>query len=640
MLHSGTREDSGGVMLAGRTTPAFCAGFSRRRARSFDEDPIEVPNVERLWSQTPIEQHAVPVEGMPSAGDFFIHRASLAGCSSPTDLPFGRNFSKDCQPSPGERLRDPGPFRVAIPSLPLSQSSMSSSGAGGCDSARSCSSFLSLPTSRILSASHSTGHLELCNVGSGGDQNVRTAPRRARLRRSDSEASLSAWGAKQTKENLPRRGNNTAATIPDALARKDSVVGTTYAWFPASSMPHSAATNGGSAEPLCTPHVPSATPLSLPPAVLTRRGSANSIFTTYPGTPIVAQTPHTHILTNQRVLKHPPASVRLQRMLLERGGRDFPAPTVYHGHEVKRRRIGRASDCSRLHDEFRGFKKIGEGSFAEVLSVESRLDGQRWGPPVSSRLAPDVDMQSSDDFVLTVDGVKRRSSCGKHVLALISHSVDIFDCETSASASHITRYFGCWFEDDRLHIQTELCEESLTAEVERTGRLPSDKLTVVLRDIGSALKFLHVDMHIAHKDVKPDNVLRITTNGCGSKYKLCDFGLATSIHENSEASSDLGSGDARYLPREMLSCHADRPLGNDMTKVDIFSLGASALECGIGHGLPPNGDQWQSLRDGNLPFKEMDQLPSKLTELIKAMLSPAPEARPDAETILAKLKIP
>ncbi|KAF4674087.1 Mitosis inhibitor protein kinase wee1 [Perkinsus olseni] len=547
MLHSGTREDSGGVMLAGRTTPAFCAGFSRRRARSFDEDPIEVPNVERLWSQTPIEQHAVPVEGMPSAGDFFIHRASLAGCSSPTDLPFGRNFSKDYHPSPGERLRDPGAFRVAVPSLPLSQSSMSSSGAGGCDSARSCSSFLSLPTSRILSASHSTGHLELCNVGSGGDHDARTAPRRARLRRthsSDSETSLSAWGAKQTKENLPRRGNNTAATIPDALARKDSVVGTTYAWFPASSVPHSAATNGGSVEPLCTPHIPSATPLSLPPAVLTRRGSANSIFTTYPGTPIVAQTPHTHILTNQKVLKHPPASVRLQRMLLERGGRDFPAPTVYHGHEVKRRRIGRASDCSRLHDEFRGFKKIGEGSFAEVLSVESRLDGQRYA--IKRRFRP-YRGRSEKEIVL------REARVGLWEC----HSVDIFDCETSASASHITRYFGCWFEDDRLHIQTELCEESLTAEVERTGRLPSDKLTVVLRDIGSALKvppadkvldidrFLHVDMHIAHKDVKPDNVLRITTNGCGSKYKLCDFGLATSIHENSEASSDLGSGDAR-----------------------------------------------------------------------------------------------
>ncbi|EEQ97464.1 conserved hypothetical protein [Perkinsus marinus ATCC 50983] len=502
MLHNGSKEDSGGMMLTDRPTPGFCAGYSRRRARSFDEDPIEVPNVERLWSQTPIEEHAVAVEGMPSAGDFFIRRTALAGCPSPPEAPFRRDFSKDRQSSPGARLNDPGAtFRVAIPSIPLSQFGP-----------------------RWLRLRPELFQLSL--IANKSDALILPFYWTPRVMQgSDSDASMPAWAFKRSKANARRIYH---------------------------------------LQPLC-----------------------RCLLVFSPGEG-VAQTPHTHILTNQKVLKHPPASVRLQRMLLERGGREFPAPTVYSGHEVKRRRIGRASDYSRLHDEFRRFKRVGEGSFAEML-------------------------------------------------AMISHSADLFGPETSAMASHITRYFGCWFEDDQLHIQTELCEESLTAEIKRSGRLSYDKLTVVLRDISSALKFLHVDMHVAHKDVKPDNVLRITTSCYRSKYKLCDFGLATSIHENSEASSDLGSGDARYLPREMLSCHADRPLGNDMVKVDIFSLGASALECGIGHSLAPNGDQWQAIRDGNLPFEKMDQLPSKLTELIKAMLSPAPEARPDAESILAKL---
>ncbi|KAF4675024.1 Mitosis inhibitor protein kinase wee1 [Perkinsus chesapeaki] len=635
-----TREDASGAVLAGgymfciadskytsfrpRVTPGFYAGLSRRRAPSFDDDPIEIPNVERLWSQTPVDQHAAPAEGLPSAGEFFLHRAALAGCSSPPGFFPVRDFQAS---PPDERHYEGGSFRGALPRLPLSQSSVSSSGPGGCDSARSSSSFLSLPTNRVLSASHSVGNLELCDVGSERACNNKAIPRRARLRRthsSESDTSMPAWHGKHSKENLPHSANT--CPIPEALVRKDSVVGTTYAWFPA--CPMSAANSGGANEPLCTPHVPSAAPLSLPSGILTRRGSSNSVFATYPGTPIVAQTPHTHILTNQKVINHPPASVRLQRMLLDRGGgRDFAAPTVYHGHEVKRRKIGRATDYSRLHDEFRGFKKVGEGSFAEVLSVENRFDGQRYA--VKRRLRP---YRGNHEKELILREAR--------VLALISRSADIYGEESSVLASHITRYFGCWFEDGQLHIQTELCEESLSAEVTRLGRFCADKLTVVLQDISAALKFLHMDMNVAHKDVKPDNILRISMRGDRFKYKLCDFGLATSIHENSEACSDLGSGDARYLPREMLSCHADRPLGNDMTKVDIFSLGASALECGIGRTLPPNGDIWQSLRDGHLPFDEMDQLPSKLTELIKAMLNPTPEVRPDADTVLAQLNSP
>ena len=78
----------------------------------------------------------------------------------------------------------------------------------------------------------------------------------------------------------------------------------------------------------------------------------------------------------------------------------------------------------------------------------------------------------------------------------------------------------------------------------------------------------------------------------------------------------------------------------DLTKCDIFSLGASVYEVARGARLALNGAEWHSLRKGNLVFHpENPEVTSALLSpsfmaLIQSMLAPDPQRRPSARQLL------
>ena len=82
-------------------------------------------------------------------------------------------------------------------------------------------------------------------------------------------------------------------------------------------------------------------------------------------------------------------------------------------------------------------------------------------------------------------------------------------------------------------------------------------------------------------------------------YKLGDFGLVASVNSSDGLGDCLQEGDSRYMSAELLQ---DGP--KDLTKCDIFSLGATVYEICRGRPLPPNGEEWHVLRSGTLPALE------------------------------------
>ena len=91
-------------------------------------------------------------------------------------------------------------------------------------------------------------------------------------------------------------------------------------------------------------------------------------------------------------------------------------------------------------------------------------------------------------------------------------------------------------------------------------------------------------------DIKTDNILY----SFSKKFKLGDLGLA---RITTNLTGELPEGDARYLAREVLAqvSSGDIP---DLTKADIFSLGATVYEILRGRILPGNGPEWHEIRDG------------------------------------------
>jgi len=97
----------------------------------------------------------------------------------------------------------------------------------------------------------------------------------------------------------------------------------------------------------------------------------------------------------------------------------------------------------------------------------------------------------------------------------------------------------------------------------------------LLSDILNALKILH-SSQIVHLDIKPENILYSFTK----KYKLADLGLSRLTYR--VAGEDIVEGDSRYMAPELLQ-ELDE-FGNmpDLTKADIYSLGATIYELMIG----------------------------------------------------------
>ena len=287
-------------------------------------------------------------------------------------------------------------------------------------------------------------------------------------------------------------------------------------------------------------------------------------------------------------------------------GRPLEAMCVDPFERKKRRVTGTGAETSRFRTDFSDVAHIGKGSFSDVFRVKSRVDGQLYA---IKRLKK----QASSDS----ERVRCEREARMH--ALVTHSSD----KDPSLAFHIIRYHTAWFEEGRLFIQTELCPSSLPDIIGQTGGpLPESLVATMARDVCCGLKFIH-SLGLVHLDIKPANIL-VSPSG---SFKIGDLGLVSPAGEPAEVTS----GDARYLPREIL-------LNNykHLPKADIFSLGATALECMVAQRLEAEGEEWHRLRDGQLPLDELEanHYSKQIIKSVRAMMAPDPEDRPSCDLLL------
>ena len=261
----------------------------------------------------------------------------------------------------------------------------------------------------------------------------------------------------------------------------------------------------------------------------------------------------------------------------------------------------RSSSFSRFAADFEIVGTLGSGSFGCVYKVRNQMDQRLYAVKAAKREAR---------------GKSDRDRMLQEVYALAALSD-----QTSAGAMHIVRYHQAWMEGNRLYIQTELCQSTLMDEVSE-GALNEKRKYKLLRDILLALDCVH-QSGLIHLDLKPENIFIKD-----DKYKLGDFGLVSKIENH----KDVEEGDSRYMSMELLSGDLE-----DLTKSDIFSLGATLYEICLGRGLPENGQEWQDIRKGVL-------LPIRNTSfdfqmIIQTMMSPKKEDRPTASELLKKRQL-
>uniref|UniRef100_A0A8C7AK52 Serine/threonine-protein kinase/endoribonuclease IRE2 n=1 Tax=Neovison vison TaxID=452646 RepID=A0A8C7AK52_NEOVI len=206
---------------------------------------------------------------------------------------------------------------------------------------------------------------------------------------------------------------------------------------------------------------------------------------------------------------------------------------------------------------------------------------------------------------------------------------------------NVLRYF-CTERGPQFHyIALELCQASLqeyveNPELERWGLTP----LMALQQLMSGLAHLH-SLHIVHRDLKPANVLIAGPDGPDGtgRVVLSDFGLCKKLPAG-RYSFSLRSGipgTEGWMAPELLQL---LPSDSPTSAVDIFSAGCVFYYV-LSGGSHPFGESLYRQANILAGTPSLTHLEEEAHDkvvarnLVEAMLSPLPQARPLAHQVLA-----
>ncbi|HZU97836.1 MAG TPA: serine/threonine-protein kinase, partial [Planctomycetota bacterium] len=137
--------------------------------------------------------------------------------------------------------------------------------------------------------------------------------------------------------------------------------------------------------------------------------------------------------------------------------------------------------------------------------------------------------------------------------------------------------------------------ENLDALRQREGTLEPRRAATIIRDVASALGFMH-ERGIVHRDVKPANVL-LDHQG---RARLTDFGIASAVDLERLTRTGTFVGTFAYAaPEQLMTGDADEA-------ADVFSLGCVLFELVAGR-LPIDAetptDHMRAVERGDLPAR-------------------------------------
>ena len=229
------------------------------------------------------------------------------------------------------------------------------------------------------------------------------------------------------------------------------------------------------------------------------------------------------------------------------------------------------------------------------------------------------------------------------------HMIDRFqeECQLLSQVKHpnIVQFLGIHFEDgsDLPILVMEYLHCTLSECVDHYGVLPEQVGMGILDDVATGLCYLHGhQLPIVHRDLSANNVLLSS----GMKAKISDLGVAKILNLTPARMSQMTKcpGTLSYMPPEALR---ERP-GYD-TKLDCFSFGVMILHVLCGRWPYPSEPTRVDLKNrkkviGLTEVERRKEYIQKvrgdhpLVELIRDCLDNDHSQRPDAESILRRLR--
>ena len=262
-------------------------------------------------------------------------------------------------------------------------------------------------------------------------------------------------------------------------------------------------------------------------------------------------------------------------------------------------------------------KRIGQGGFGNVdhILLEDGTECARKEFAQNQPLTPAL-----------LENVKKRFAKEVKVQSAIDHP-------------NIVRIIGSDLNADPPNYLMPLADSSLDDDLAKDRTLGGNFVSAI-SDIVAGLEELH-SMEIYHRDLKPQNVLRFSSNG-GHFYAISDFGLISMKESNlSELTkSGMGKGSDYYTAPEI---HTD--LRKASAQSDVYSLGCILHEMvGTEDRIPfreiKEGGEFAAILSGctkDDPSKRFHSAKAVLDALLTVEYEPSGSVSVAAEDYIAML---
>ncbi|HEY7545568.1 MAG TPA: TonB family protein, partial [Blastocatellia bacterium] len=187
-------------------------------------------------------------------------------------------------------------------------------------------------------------------------------------------------------------------------------------------------------------------------------------------------------------------------------------------------------------------------------------------------------------------------------------------------------------EDGLVYITMEFVDgDPLSKIIKREGPLPLDRVVNIIRQVADALDAAH-QLHIVHRDMKPDNIMVCRREGKPDWVKVVDFGIAKQARHGIgyKALTQRGVilGTPEYMSPEQL---LRKPLD---PRSDIYSLGLVVFKALTGkaafEGLTPQARMIKKLSEPPMALSEARpglKVSPQVEEVLRKALDPEPDLR-------------
>ena len=218
-----------------------------------------------------------------------------------------------------------------------------------------------------------------------------------------------------------------------------------------------------------------------------------------------------------------------------------------------------------LRNRYRPVKLLGGGGFGQVYLAED-ID----------KLNEPCVIKKFEPYVENSEGLQKAKDL------FVQEAEQLHKLEEHSQIPTLYAYFE---EKGGLYIIQQYIEgETLEQELKKEGVFNEDKITSLLKELLSVLKFVH-EHNIIHRDIKPSNIMRRTRpNSRQNSLVLIDLGIAKYVDR---AISQTGTivGTPGYSPLEQMG------KGRALPASDLYSLGVTCFH--LLTGIPPS-NLWQT----------------------------------------------